>query len=133
MASANVELAARIVDAFNGRDVDTFSGLITDDFVWVTRTVTSSELTQYRGQEGLRQFFEDTELFWEKIESRVDEIRDVGDRAVVLGELFWHGRRRSLEVAGPFGSVLYFENGKLKRIETYRSASEALASLGLGE
>jgi len=134
VTSANVELALQIVDAFNERDVDTFSGLVSDDFEWVTQTVTSSELQTYRGREGLREFFGDARITWERIESRVEEIRDVGDRTIVLGELHWRGARGgSFEVAGPFASVLQFEAGKLKRIETYRNARDALASVGLGE
>lgn len=131
MAVANVELARRVVDAFNARDLGAFDGLLSDDFVWVTPTATSTEPKTYRGRDGVREFFEDARV-WETIESRVDEIRDLDGGALASGELRWRDRRGgSLEVGGPFASLLRFEHGKLRRIETYRRTSDALAAAGL--
>jgi ketosteroid isomerase-like protein len=130
MASANVELAERIVEAFNARDPYAFDPLVTDDVEWVTATAAGVP-TIYVGREGVRRFFEDAKM-WETLESHVDEIRDLGDGALVLGELFWRNRvRGTIEVGGPLSSVLRFEGGKVKRIETFRRASEALAAAGL--
>jgi ketosteroid isomerase-like protein len=133
MASTNVELARRVVDAFNERDLEAFDALVSDDFEWVTPTASGVEPKTYRGRDGIRMFFEEAKV-WEAIESHVNEIRDLGDGALVLGELHWWDRRGgSLEVGGPLSSVLRVEEGKLKRVETYRKASDALAAAGLDE
>jgi len=50
----------------------------------------------------------------------------------VLGELSWsHSRGGSLDVVGPRSSLMHFEAGKLRRIETYRDARDAFAAAGL--
>lgn len=132
VASANVELARRLVDAFNARDRVAFVGLVSDDLEWVTPTASSAEPKTYHGLDGVGEFFEEAQL-WDVIEARIDEIRDLGEEALVLGELRWRSRHGSLEVAGPLCSLLRFEEGKVKRIETYRNASDGLAAAGFEE
>jgi ketosteroid isomerase-like protein len=130
MASANVELAGRVIEAFNARDPVAFEALVTDDFEWVTPTA-AGETKTYRGRDGVGQFFEDAKM-WETLESHVDEIRDLGDGALISGELFWRNQLRgTIEVGGPFSSVLRFEGTRVKRIDTFRSTSDALGAAGL--
>lgn len=128
MECTNEELARWVVDAFNERNLDAFGQLVTDDFEWVTPTAVRGDARTYCGRDGLRTFFDDANV-WESIEARVDVIRELGDRALLLGDLSWRDRRGGLlEVAGPFCSVFRFEAGKVSRIETYRQPSEALAA-----
>jgi ketosteroid isomerase-like protein len=129
MSSPNVELTRRLLDAFNERNADAFGVLVTDDAEWVSATAVGIERRTYRGRDGVRQFFEEASI-WDSIEARADDIRDLGDRALVLGRLRWAG---NLEVTGPLALVLQFEEGKLKRIDSYRKTSDALAAVGLEE
>ncbi len=132
VASPNVTLAARVVQAFCELDAETLAGLVTDDFEWVTPTATSDRPTSYRGRDGVRRFFEEAAP-WEIVEGHVDEMRELDDgRVLVLGELFWRDRHSgSLELGGPLSSIQSFEDGKLIRMETYKKASKALAAAGL--
>ncbi len=126
MSRANVDLTHRVVCAFNGRDIDALSALVTDDFEWITPTADGADTKIYRGRGGIRQFFEDASV-WEVIEDHVDEVLDFGDRMLVLGEVRWRdGRGGFLELGAPLAALLYVQHGKLARIQTYRAASEAL-------
>lgn len=130
MSSTNVELARRVVGAINDRDVDGFVALVADGFEWLT-PVANTQPTTYYGEDGVRGFFQDARR-WQRIEARVEEFRDLGDRVLVLGELSWgHSRGGSLDVVGPLFSLIHFDGGKVKRIETYRDAKEAFAAAGL--
>jgi ketosteroid isomerase-like protein len=124
--------ASRVVVAFCEQDSEALSALVSEDFEWLTPTATSDDTTTYRGRDGVRQFIEDSSL-WEIVEGHVDEIRELDeDRVLVLGELFWRDRRDgSLKLGGPLSSVLDFERGMLKRMETFKKASKALAAAGL--
>lgn len=131
MASPNVELVERVVDAVNHRDADTVAQLVSDSFEWVT-PVANPDATVYHGRAGVRQFFEDTAR-WASIQARVDDIHDLGNRALVLGELTWRGRDGgSLEESRPLASVIYFNAGAVSRIHTYRDANDAWVASGLG-
>ena len=121
MDSTNVELVGQVVEAINQRNPDRLAALVADEFEWVTYVATV-EVATYRGDAGIRQFFEDSKS-WASIEARVDEVRDLGDRAQVVGELTWRARGGALTVRGPLASVVYFEDGRVKRIRTYRGAS----------
>lgn len=129
MASTNVEIARRAVAAVNERDPDSFIALIADEFEWVT-PVANVDTTTYRGADGVRRFFQDGRR-WQRIEARVEEYRDLGDRVLLLGEVSWSGPGgRTLDVVGPLSSLVNFEEGKLTRIETYRDVDDALAAAG---
>ena len=113
MASANVRLVERAFDAFNERSVEGFEDLVVDDFDWVTPTATNGEPRTYRGVAGIQEFWEDASA-WEAIEGRVREIRDFGDRALVLGELRWRDPRgESFDAVGPLSSVVRFDGGRI--------------------
>lgn len=118
------------VVALNQRDADSFVGLIVQDFEWTTPAA-SVEMRTYRGRTGARQFFAESERAWASIEGRPDEIRPVGDLVLMLGEISWRGRPGAVDVTGPLASVIEFEDGKIRRIRTYRTGAEALAAAGL--
>ncbi len=132
MAGANVMRASQVVGAFCEQDGDALGELVSEDFEWVTPTATNDNPTTYRGRDGVHQFIEDSSL-WEIVEGHVDEIRELDEgRVLVLGELFWRDRRDgSLKLGGPLSSVLAFEGGVLRRMETFKKASKALAAAGL--
>ena len=130
MASANVELVRQAVEAVNERNEQRLIELVVTDFEWIT-PVPSIAPKLYRGAGGVREFFADASP-WEKIEGRIEQRRDLGDRALLLGELAWHGHGESLDVTGPLASVVHFADGKIKRIHTYRDANDAWTAAGLG-
>jgi|SRR5580693_4905072 ketosteroid isomerase-like protein len=66
MSTENVEIAKRLTDAYNRRDVDTvFAELATPDFEWWPALTKAHEGGCYRGREGAERFAADTRENWE--------------------------------------------------------------------
>jgi ketosteroid isomerase-like protein len=133
MSQENVEIARRYEVAFNDGDLDAMADLITEDFEFIPYLAASVETTAYRGPDWLRQYREDAGAAWDDIQVRIDEIRDLGDRALAFGELRGRGRGSGLEARVPLAWVADFHQGKMSRLQSYRNATEALEAAGLSE
>jgi ketosteroid isomerase-like protein len=133
MSQENVEVLRRGVEAFNDVDLDAMRDLITEDFEFIPYLAALVETTTYRGLDGLRKYGEDAEEAWENIQVRVDEIRDLGDRAVTFGEIRGRGRGSGLDTQVPLAWVVDFTEGKMRRLQSYGDTREALEAAGLRE
>jgi ketosteroid isomerase-like protein len=81
----------------------------------------------------LRQYREDADAAWEDIQAQVDEIRDLGDRAVAFGEIRGRGRGSGLDARVPLAWVADFHQGRVSRLQSYENETEALKAAGLSE
>lgn len=134
MPGSNTQLMGQWVEAFNKRDMDALLELVSPDFEFSPLLATLLETTVYRGQAGLRKYFEDADTAWESIELRLDDIREVGeDLAVCFGELRGTGRASRLEVQVPMAAVCEFGAGRIVRATACASEAEALEAVGLSE
>jgi ketosteroid isomerase-like protein len=127
----NVEIVRRRSSALIAGDRDELRELIRDtmhpDCEWVPR-VTAVEGRTYRGHEGMLEFVEDF-LASFSVRYRVDELRAVGDRAVLfLGAMELRGRESGADVRQEVGVVYEFEDGLMRRGEVFDSRAEALAA-----
>jgi ketosteroid isomerase-like protein len=129
MPSENVELARRVVAAFNRRDVPALVEMTTDDFEWVTWTGTV-ETTVYRGAEGLASYFRDADI-WHVLNLDIQEFRDLGDKLLVVGMFHARGGGSGAEVHTPYFSAFFTEGGRLKRVLAFRTEDQALEALNL--
>jgi ketosteroid isomerase-like protein len=128
MSQENVEIVRRVQDAFDAKDMDALVAMHHPD---VELVVLRSEIEgPYRGHEGLRRMA--TEAFEADWKVRVDEIRDCGDRVLVLG-------RQGGTVRGvpPLDHVLAevyeIESRKVARMQAFPTVAQALAAVGLSE
>ena len=88
MARDKADVAKRVVDAYNRRDVDgLFAELATPDFEWYPGIVRALDGGGYRGREGVERFLADTSENWEELQIIAGEFRDLGDRVLVLGRM----------------------------------------------
>jgi ketosteroid isomerase-like protein len=106
-------------------------GDLLEDFEFIPYLAASVETTTYRGPDWLRQYREDAGAAWDDIQGRIDEIRDLGDRAVAFGEIRGRGRGSGLEARVPLAWVADFHQGKMSRLQSYGDATEALGTAGL--
>ena len=131
MSQENVVLARKVVSAFNRRDVPALVEMTTDDFEWVTWTGTV-EPTVYHGADGLAGYFRDSDV-WEILTLDVQEFRDLGDKLVVVGMFHARGGGSGVEVHEPYYSAFFVKEGKLERVLSFRTESQALEAVGLSE
>jgi ketosteroid isomerase-like protein len=133
MSQENVEIAGQGIDAYNGRDIDAFADLTTADFEWFPALDRTVEARSYRGREGIETYLGEVRNTWEELHVLGDEIRDLGDRVLVLGRVEGRGRGSGVQVDAPVGFVIDFRGVKVSRVRAYLDQGEALRAAGLAE
>ena len=134
MAGDRVEIAKRMVDGYNRRDLDVvFAELATPDFEYYPGIVRELQGGGYRGREGVQRFADDTEENWEELQTVADEFRELGERVVVLGRLQGRGKGSGVPVDQPFATVFDFRGERVWRARVYLDQDEGLRVAGLPE
>jgi ketosteroid isomerase-like protein len=77
----------------------------------------------------MRDFYE----VFAEIHVDVSEIRDIGDRAVLIGRLRVRGKESGVEAESPAAYVVDLGNSKVIQVRTYLDPDEALEAVGLSE
>jgi len=133
MSQANVELAKRSLDAYNRRDLEIYDELYTPDFEWVSPTTSAVEGGSYRGRAAFERYFAMVGETWDEFRVTVTDVREVGDRVLLLGRLEARGLGSGVPVDTPMGSVLDFRDGKISRVRAFLDHGEAFRAAGLSE
>jgi uncharacterized protein len=130
MSAEDVETIRRGVEAYNSGDVE---GLIatSDPDVRLTPIRKLLEGGEYVGHEGLREFVADMDEDWTERGIDVSELRDAGDRVLVLGDFYGTGRASGTEVRYPVAWLCEMREGKLARLRAYTDQGQALADCGM--
>ena len=105
--------------------------LVHDDLEFVPITAAMEGRT-YAGHDGVRQFMEDLDAYWEFFDTIQEEWHDLDDHVVALG--CWHARGRAsgVEIHGqPAVWLAYIRDGKIARWRTYTDVGEGLAAAGV--
>jgi len=128
-----VELVKRTIDAFNRHDVEAYDDLVTSDFEVFPAMIGVVEGGSYRGREGVETYFGEVRDTWEEYRVVADELRDLGDRVLMLGWMQGRGRGSGVEVDAPLATIFDFRDGKMSRSTAYLDHGEALRAVGLSE
>jgi ketosteroid isomerase-like protein len=133
MSEANVEIAKKVVDAFNRRDVEGFFALAASDFQWFPAMAGAVEGSGYRGRDGIEKYLVDIGDAWEEYRVLAEEFRDLDGRVLMLGRIEGRGRGSHAWIDSPTGTIFEFLNGKMSYLRTYLDHGEALRAAGLTE
>ncbi len=134
MSQANVEIAKRVIDAFNGRDVDSIFKCVNSDIEWFPALPGVVEGDGYRGREGIEMYFEEISNTWEEYSVVGQDFRDLGnDRVLVLSRVKGRGRGSGVQVDSPIGVIYDFRDGKMSRVRAYLNHGEALRAAGVSD
>jgi ketosteroid isomerase-like protein len=68
---------------------------------------------------------------WESIEFSADDIRDLGDRVLVILRHRLRGRGSGVDVEATVGCVFELRDGVLIEMRSYPELADALAAVGL--
>ena len=129
MSDRNVETVQRSLNAFNRADVEALMEVCTEDFLFLPAR--SALHGGYRGEAGLRRFFEDNAETFEVFTVRIDEIHGAGDRVVAIGSLRVRPLGGGPEADISTAMVYTFEAGRVVRGEDFRERDAALRAAGL--
>jgi ketosteroid isomerase-like protein len=126
----NVEVAKRVFDAYNERDVSEYDQLLTPDFEWIT-AMAGIENEVLRGREGIEKYFANLDNAREELRLMGREFRDVGDRVLWLAQMEGTGRGSGAPVISPAASLHDFQSGLISRTRSFIDHGEAFRAAGL--
>jgi ketosteroid isomerase-like protein len=135
MSQENVEACKRALEAAERRDLEGLIEELDPAVEWHPglSVLLGGKATVYRGYEGVRESFQEREELFPEWHHEVSEIRDLGERVVVIGRVRVRGRESGAETESPFGYLVDFKDGKAIRIWSYLDPQEALEAAGLSE
>ena len=133
MSHANVEIAKRVIDAFNRRDVDAIFECVNPDVEWLpAMPVTFGGGGALRGREGIESYIREVSETWEEYRVVGQDFRDLGeDRVLALSRIEGRGAGSGGLVDAAMGQIFDFREGKIARVTTYLDHGEALKAVGL--
>ena len=133
VSQSNAEVVRALLERWNAGEHAVLTEYTTSDFAFFPALDRTVEGDSYRGREGIERYFEMLGDTWEELHVLGDEIRDLGDRVLVLGRVEGRGRGSGVQVDAPVGFVLDFRGVKVSRVRAYLDQGEALRVAGLSE
>jgi ketosteroid isomerase-like protein len=91
------------------------------------------EPVHYAGARGIRKFFEDVAVSWESFRFEATDLRDLGDRVLVLGHVRGRGRASGVEVDDRWAWIVALREGRAASLRGFLDHREALEAAGLPE
>jgi ketosteroid isomerase-like protein len=85
----------------------------------------------YAGASGIREFFRDVAESWESFRFEATDIRDLGQRVLVLGNVHGCGRGSGAEVNDQWAWIIEIKDGQAVGLRGYHDQSAALEAAGL--
>ena len=129
MSQENVERVRQGFEAFNRRDTNGLLEKLDVDIEWVPVRSTL-EGTVYRGHKGVLQNLAETFEDWEWVRMDPQDLRDLGDRIVVLGRIAAQAKGGpATEVAAAW--LIKLRDDKAIRVEFFLDQQQALDAAGL--
>jgi ketosteroid isomerase-like protein len=107
--------------------------LLTADFEYYPGIVRALDGGGYRGREEVERFALDTSENWDELQAVSDELRDLGDRVVILGLLRGRGKGSGVPVEQPYVGICEFRGDRIWRYRVYLDRAEGLRVAGLSE
>jgi ketosteroid isomerase-like protein len=85
----------------------------------------------YRGHEGLLRFYRQWADAWADNWAEPQELIDLGDRLVLLGEIGTRGEASGIVVGRRYAMLWHIRGGKVVREQVFNDPAEALEAVGL--
>ena len=135
MSQENVEVFERALAAYNRRDIDAFLEAFDREVEWhsLVQVMFGGEQSVHRGHQGMRDGVREMDEVLAGLQVGYSEIRDLGERIVVVGSVSGRGRASGAETEMPINWVVEFEDSKVIRMRDYVDRAKALEAAGLSE
>jgi ketosteroid isomerase-like protein len=125
MSQENVDVVRAAFEAWNRNDFDAWMQYFDPEFHW------SALLEEFQGHDGIRRAWQSFKAF--ELKARYDDIRDLGDSVLALGELTGTGRSTGLNLSNEIAQLATLRNGRILGFRDFASHAEALKAVGLKE
>lgn len=131
MSQENLEIARRSLDAMARGAIEELLSLYNPDIEFLPLTGTHVESGGYRGHRGVRTYLAETADAWDVVRPEPEAMQAIGDDVIVFGHCATRGKASKVETRDPMAWVITVRGGKVVRHRVYRTAEEALESVGL--
>jgi ketosteroid isomerase-like protein len=125
MSEETVALARQGAEAFNRRDVEWVVAHASPDVEWYPAIAGEVEAQPFLGHEGMREFFRELDEIWEEFGLEVEEIRDLGERVLVLSQVRAVGKT-GVKFEQSLDAVWEIREGQIIRGRSYLDRAKAL-------
>jgi hypothetical protein len=131
MSRENVELTYQAIDAFNRRDLDAVLTLIDADVEF--GSLLAGIEGRYRGDDGIRRWWENVVAVFPDFSVELVEVRDIGEFVVAAVRFCAHGAGSDAPVEQMQWHVARWRDKKTFWWKVYDTRAEALEAAGLSE
>jgi uncharacterized protein len=131
MSQENVEIVRRFLEHVNRTGEPPWE-MLDPEVEWIIDP-TGLLAGTYRGQDGVKEFFERLRESFDETHVEIDDLIDAGDSVVALGRFRARGIGSGMTVEQPVGWVYQVRNGRMVRGRAYFRQVEALKAVGLSE
>ncbi len=129
MSQENLEIVKRMYEAFDGGDTESALGFLDPSIVTDASHRVDGRVG--RGQDALIMILAEWMDTWEDWSHEVEEIRDLGDRVLVVETQHGRGKGSGAEWTGRFAMLFDLEDGKITRWTIYDDLAEGLEAVGM--
>lgn len=134
MSQENVEVVRDQFAATNERDFPRAMSHYAEDVELVVDRDAFLEGGRFNGRDAVGQWFANWFATFEPgYRFDIEQARDLGDVVLLFATHHGRGRASGAEVHGQTGYLYRLRDGKIVRVELYRSPAEALEAVGLRE
>jgi ketosteroid isomerase-like protein len=127
-SASNLALAEATLDAYNRRDVERLSELMTED-VDLRPPIFQLLGRAYRGHGGIAEWMGDLDESFATVRIESQELRDAGDAVLVLGRFEVEGQASHMELGSELGLVLGVSGGRVASWVGFFSHSAAVQAV----
>src|SRR5215211_1202734 len=131
MSQENVEIVRRMYEAFDRGDLETTMGYFDPGVVLDASHRVDGGISH--GREALATTVTEWISTWEGWRESVEEMRDLGDRVMVISTQAGRGKKSGVEWENRFAMLFDIEGGQITRWTIYDDLHEALEAAGLSE
>jgi ketosteroid isomerase-like protein len=129
MAESNAELMRRAFEEYNEKGWEAMLPWIAYDFELTTPPGLAAEPDTYRGEEGMRRYWESFYEVMEDIRVEMGDIREIEDWVVVPFRMSARGRATGIESGIDAVMAWRWRDGKAVRALVFPELEEALAAI----
>jgi ketosteroid isomerase-like protein len=128
--SENLELIRNGYERLESEGYESLMDITHPDFEFTTPPDLASEPDTYRGEEGIRRYFESFYDAMEEVHLIPEDFIDARERVIVPTRLVAKGRTAGIEVEQKIVVVWSFRDGKVLGLDVFGTLEEAQAAVG---
>jgi ketosteroid isomerase-like protein len=134
MSQENVDVLRRSLEAFTEGDYEAALSCLAPKGEWEHNIGLGTPMEgTYRGHGEVRRLWESLLEAFEYAHFDIEDMRDLGDEALALGQMTTRGRGSGVDVVSPFGVFAEVRDGLIVRQRFFADRSRALEAAGLRE